>query len=220
MQSVIYGGDVCGISLQFRRKRHVLDINFCVVSDISFSREHHTNHTVKFFDMTKDDHTPARSGDSGKCLSPRPSWQQQPPLCTLVSEAVLVNWYSNCTSVPEHFLYYSSIRRCSAGTVVSDAVLVHWYSSISSGTLVSEAWSWRSVPEHNSARNLRQNWDSSSKITWLVNNGKVSEFYLGYFSSDLMGLSQAFCQPTHWNCRMLALNCYGFDYNINYVADE
>ena len=49
MQSVIYGGDVCGISLQFRRKRHVLDINsflalICVVSDISLSGEHHTNH--------------------------------------------------------------------------------------------------------------------------------------------------------------------------------
>ena len=49
MQSVIYGGDVCGISLQFRRKRHVLDINsflelICVVSYILLSGEHHTNH--------------------------------------------------------------------------------------------------------------------------------------------------------------------------------
>ena len=145
---------------------------------------------VEFFEITKDAHTPARSGDSGKCLSPPPSWQQQPPLCTLVTEAVLVH-----CSVPEHLL------------------ILHWYSSIrsSSGTLVSEARSWRSVPEHNSARNLRQNWDSSSWITWLVNNGKVSEFYLGYLSSDLEGVSPAFCQPTQRNWRMLALNCNGFD---------
>ena len=107
--------------------------------------------------------------------------------------------------------YYKLFWYCSVPELL---LILHWYSRIrsSSGTLVSEARSWRSVPEHNSAWNLRQNWDSSSSwITWLVNNGKVSEFYLGYLSSDLEGVSPVFCQPTHRNCGILALNCYGFD---------
>ena len=78
MQSVIYRGDVCGISLQFCRERHVLDINslltlICVVLEQTFhinhldinlirtwtyhSGEHHTIHTVEceltLFDIRK-----------------------------------------------------------------------------------------------------------------------------------------------------------------------
>ena len=114
MQSVIY---VCGISLQFRRKRHVLDINFCVVSDISFSREHHTNHTVNFL-------------TSEKMITRRRDLE--------TVESVYRLHHPDSSSHRSALWYYKLFWYCSVPELL---LILHWYSRIrsSSGTLVSEA---------------------------------------------------------------------------------